>query len=191
MKIREVACDRFAGLRLKDPLSFQDGINVVYGKNESGKSTLVNLISQLLFQNVNFGRGGAKKDFEQQFFPVGTASVGDSADGRITLETEDDRYELRKVWGAGSMCSLDTSDVTKRDPDGINEELRKILTYGKGVYSEMLLSSQKNTDLPCPAGRVVSRASGPPAGAAPIQAGLTVPAVTSGAKQKCKIFLIL
>ncbi len=147
MKIREVACDRFAGLRLKDPLSFQDGINVVYGKNESGKSTLVNLISQLLFQNVNFGRGGAKKDFEQQFFPVGTASVGDSADGRITLETEDDRYELRKVWGAGSMCSLDTSDVTKRDPDGINEELRKILTYGKGVYSEMLLSSQKNTDL--------------------------------------------
>ena len=45
--------------------------------------------------------------------------------------------------------------------------------------------------LPCPAGRVVSRASGPPAGAAPIQAGLTVPAVTSGAKQKCKIFLIL
>lgn len=147
MKIREVACDRFAGLRLKDPLSFQDGINVVYGKNESGKSTLVNLISQLLFQNVNFGRGGAKKDFEQQFFPVGTASVGDSADGRITLETEDGRYELRKVWGAGSMCSLDTGDVTKRDPDGINEELQKILTYGKGVYSEMLLSSQKNTDL--------------------------------------------
>ena len=146
MKIREVACDRFAGLRLKDPLSFQDGINVVYGKNESGKSTLVNLISQLLFQNVNFGRGGAKKDFEQQFFPVGTKSVGDSADGRITLETEDDRYELRKVWGAGSMCSLDTGDVTKRDPDGINEVLQKILTYGKGVYSEMLLSSQKNTD---------------------------------------------
>ena len=146
MKIREVACDRFAGLRLKDPLSFQDGINVVYGKNESGKSTLVNLISQLLFQNVNFGRGGARKDFEQQYFPVGSKAVGDSADGRITLETEDDRYELRKVWGAGSMCSLDTNEVTKRDPDGINEELKNLLTYGKGVYSEMLLSSQKNTD---------------------------------------------
>ena len=81
MKIRNISCEQFAGLRLEDPLSFSDGINVVYGKNESGKSTLVNLISELLFRNTEFGRGGGKKEFERLFFPVvraGSTAVADS-----------------------------------------------------------------------------------------------------------------
>lgn len=148
MKIENVSCKHFAGLRLVDPISFTDGINVVYGKNESGKSTLVNLISNLLFQSVEHTHK-EKKDFEQAFFPVGrvgSTTVADSADGRITLATDEGRVTLEKVWGAKHSSELDTDDGSIRDQKGIDEALKKVLTYGKGVYSELLLSSQKNTN---------------------------------------------
>ena len=46
MKITNISCTQFAGVRDRN-VSFTDGINVIYGKNESGKSTLVNLIPRL------------------------------------------------------------------------------------------------------------------------------------------------
>ena len=51
MKIKDISCTQFAGIRDRK-VSFEEGINIVYGKNESGKSTLVNMISRTLFQNV-------------------------------------------------------------------------------------------------------------------------------------------
>ena len=41
MKIKSVSCRQFAGLRNLKPVQFQDGLNIIYGPNESGKSTLV------------------------------------------------------------------------------------------------------------------------------------------------------
>lgn len=39
MKIKNLSCTQFAGVRDRT-ISFADGINIVYGKNESGKSTM-------------------------------------------------------------------------------------------------------------------------------------------------------
>ena len=148
MKIEKVSCKHFAGLRMVDPISFTDGINVVYGKNESGKSTLVNLISNLLFQSVEQNKNETEK-FGQVFFPVarvGSTTVADSADGKIAMATDEGRVTLEKVWGANYSSELDTEDGSIRDQKGIDGALKKILRYGKGVYSELLLSSQKNTN---------------------------------------------
>ena len=51
MKIEKAGCEQFAGVRDLS-VEFGDGVNVVYGANEAGKSTLVNLISRTLFQNA-------------------------------------------------------------------------------------------------------------------------------------------
>lgn len=147
MKIRELSSEQFAGLRHREPLRFEDGVNVVYGKNESGKSTLVNLISCLLFEKTGH-TGTAAKAFRGRYFPVtgkGSRIVADSAEGSITLETEDGDYTLSKVWGADSSCRLSTPEATLRNESGIEEILKEILVYGGGVYSELLLSSQKTT----------------------------------------------
>ena len=51
MIIKEISTEQFAGIRNKK-IELTDGINVVFGENESGKSTLVNILSRTLFHDI-------------------------------------------------------------------------------------------------------------------------------------------
>lgn len=150
MKIVNVSCEQFAGVRDRS-IALTDGINVIYGKNESGKSTLVNLISRVLFQDSTVGEKTTRdKEFRAAFFPAakkGSSIKSRSADGKLTFETDNGRYTLTKVWGDDSRCVLITPDDVIRDSATISEILKEALVYGEGVYSDMLLSSQRNTDV--------------------------------------------
>ena len=148
MKITNISCTQFAGVRDRN-ISFNDGINVIYGKNESGKSTLVNLLSRTLFQDAKLDRR-RDKEFLELYFPSakkGSKASGDFADGKITIETENGTYTLSKEWGFDSRCTLSTPDGVLRDQSKINEIMKEALVYGEGVYSDMLFSSQRNTDV--------------------------------------------
>lgn len=145
MKIKKISCTQFAGVRDRD-VTFTDGINVIYGKNETGKSTLVNLLSRTLFQKSQLN-GKSDKDFFELYFPSATKDsgiAGDFADGNVTFEVGGTAYTLSKEWGPGSRCSLSTPDGVIRDQGRIDEILRQILLYGEGVYSDMLFPSQRN-----------------------------------------------
>lgn len=148
MKISRISCTQFAGVRGLD-VTFRDGVNVVCGPNESGKSTLVDLLSRTLFQDVQFdGRSSKSKDFSGLYFPSQRRGkpAGDFADGRVTLETENGPYTLQKVWGADRSCILTTPEGVFRDQATVNELLRQALQYGEGVYSDLFFSSQHNMD---------------------------------------------
>ena len=150
MRIKNVSCTQFAGVRDRH-VSFTDGLNVIYGKNESGKSTLVNLISRTLFQDAKLKMSTKEgKAFADLYLPGarrGSNTTGDFADGKITLETENGTYTLSKEWGTDARCTLSTPDGVIRDQGKITDILKEALLYGEGVYSDMLFSSQRNTDV--------------------------------------------
>ncbi len=148
MKIKRIDCRQFAGIRDKS-ISLTDGINLVCGKNESGKSTLVNLLSRTLFQNARID-GRKDKDFKGLYFPSALkdgSDQGDFIDGTVTIETERGNYILQKEWGEDARCTLSTPDGVMRDSKKIDTAIKEILRYGEGVYAELLLSSQRNTDI--------------------------------------------
>lgn len=151
MKITHVSSTQFAGLRDCD-ISLKDGLNVIYGKNESGKSTLVNLIARTLFQDAKLKRNvGKDTNFIDSFFPSSKkedSKTADFIDGEITLETEGGVYKLSKEWsrGTGSNGTLRTPDDVFHDSASIAAALKEVLVYGEGVYADVLLSSQRNAD---------------------------------------------
>lgn len=147
MKITRVSCEQFAGARDR-AVSFTDGINVIYGKNESGKSTLVNLLFATLFQRAKLDNR-SDRAFKDLYFPAakkGRSAVGDFIDGKVTIETDQGTYTLSKVWGAGADCRLSTPDGTIRDPEDVDELLKEVLVYGRGVYEDLLFTSQSATE---------------------------------------------
>lgn len=148
MKIRNISCTQFAGVNNRS-VTFDDGINVIYGKNESGKSTLVNLLSRTLFQNVRVD-GRKDKEFKDLYFPVakkGSAFSADFIDGNVSIETDEGSYVLKKEWGADPRCILTTPGGSVRDQATIDDILKDVLHYGEGVYSDILFSSQRNTSI--------------------------------------------
>lgn len=156
MKIKEISTEQFGGIRNKS-VSLGDGINVIYGKNESGKSTLVNVLSRTLFQDTS----RSDKSFKDTFLPSKTGALaGDNIDGTVVIEIPSDigsgdgdakktlkagKYTLKKKWRKkGASQSLDMPSGSIEDPDDVKKVMDSILGFGEGVYTELLLSPQKD-----------------------------------------------
>ena len=88
MKILSLHIDGFGKFHDRD-ISFEDGLNVVYGKNEAGKSTLHTFIKGMLF-GIERQRGRASKnDTYSKFQPwtqsgVYEVSCGLNVTGKFT-----------------------------------------------------------------------------------------------------------
>ena len=92
MKLLELHIDGFG--RFHDrTLSFQDGINVLYGKNEAGKSTLHTFIRGMLF-GIERGRGrAAKNDLYSKYEPWENSGT---YEGWLRVEHEGSIYRIER-----------------------------------------------------------------------------------------------
>lgn len=148
MRIKSVECEQFAGLNDKE-YEFENGLNILVGDNESGKSSMMDLIYNMFFKNIKID-SRTDVNFLANYFPNKVDGIeGDAIDGEIKFETADGVYKLKKEWEKkGGSCTLRTPDGTKlKDPDKIREILEDILGYGAGVYSEIVFPSQKRDSL--------------------------------------------
>ena len=92
MKILSLHIDGFGKLHDQD-ISFQDGMNVVYGKNEAGKSTLHTFIKGMLFGLERQRGRAARNDTYSRYEPwQGSGTY----EGWLRLESGGQVYRIQR-----------------------------------------------------------------------------------------------
>ena len=145
MKLKRIRADQFAGINDID-VELSAGINLILGENESGKSTLVELIYQVLFKSDKLD-GRKDKGFIEKYFPTrSTGGVnGDCIDATLFFEGSGGQYKLSREWDihGETLSSLLLPDKTRlKNAAGIGEILKRELIFGKGIYNEVVFASQ-------------------------------------------------
>lgn len=111
MKINEIKINSYG--KLKDEnINFEDGINIVYGDNEKGKSTLLNFIVNMFYGTSRNKKGREISDYEK-FKPWDTEEFS----GKIMYTLDDNsRYEVFREFGKKNpkVYNEDLEDITKQ-----------------------------------------------------------------------------
>ena len=144
MKIKRLECVQFAGVHDID-IDFTDGLNLIIGENESGKSTLTDLIFRILFKDTKID-GRSDAEFIDWYFPKKVRGPqGDVIDGTLVFDTEKGSYKLSREWEKRNGTSrLTTPERTMiKNSDEIARVLSEELGYREGVFGEIVFASQK------------------------------------------------
>ena len=89
MKINKIKINSFGKLKEKE-IELKNGINIIFGKNESGKSTLLKFIV-----NAFYGISKNKKGKEYSDFEKYTPWIGEEFSGKIEYELNNkNKYEV-------------------------------------------------------------------------------------------------
>ena len=108
MKINKIKINSYGKLKDKE-ISLGDGINIIYGKNESGKSTLLRFIVNCFYGISKNKKGKEYSDFER-YAPW----VGEEFSGKIEYELNNkNKYEIYR-------------DFKKKNPKLFNENKEDI-----------------------------------------------------------------
>lgn len=108
MKINKLKINAYGTLKEKE-IELKNNINIIYGKNETGKSTLLNFIVNSFYGISKNKNGKEISDFEKY-----TPWVGDDFSGKIEYELDNqNRFEVFR-------------DFKKKNPKIFNEEMEDI-----------------------------------------------------------------
>ncbi|HIZ79045.1 MAG TPA: AAA family ATPase [Candidatus Lachnoclostridium stercorigallinarum] len=130
MKLLDLYINGFGKFHGKS-IEFQDGLNVVYGKNEAGKSTLHTFIRGMLF-GIERGRGRvSKNDLYTKYEPW-----ENSADyqGRLRLESGGHTYRIERKFSKNN-----------KEVHVIDETLGKEISPDKAFYDQVLCGLTETT----------------------------------------------
>lgn len=108
MKIKHLKINGFGKLKEKE-MDLTDGINIVYGQNEAGKSTLLKFITSMLYGVSKNKNGGSIPEIEK-YEPWNTEDYS----GKISYKLDNEKtYEVYR-------------DFRKKNPQILNENLEDI-----------------------------------------------------------------
>ncbi|NLA46997.1 MAG: AAA family ATPase, partial [Firmicutes bacterium] len=122
--------------------SFEPGLNVLFGPNEAGKSTLVNALFAVLFLPPDLRRNSEDwKKFLARCLPH---PGGDTC--RVSLQFQDgagERGTYTCSWGERREARLLLENGAEiNNPAAVRERLLQALSYGRATYEAVLFARQ-------------------------------------------------
>lgn len=128
LKINKLKINAYGKLQEKE-MNFTDNINIVYGKNEAGKSTLLNFITNCFYGISKNKKGKDISDFEK-YIPW----IGEDFSGKLEYELDNqEKYEIFR-------------DFRKKNPKIFNEKMEDIskeFNIDKSKGNEFFMNKQK------------------------------------------------
>ena len=136
--IKEIKTEQFAGIQDKK-VQFTDGMNILLGKNEAGKSTLLSAMYHALNTPVKIDKRTGK-EFIQSSMKDGSADVS------LTVNLDGEDMTIKKIW---DLDGVETT-VSLRDAKGLSRgtkaesKLNEAKKYSPAVYRNLIFGNQKN-----------------------------------------------
>lgn len=140
MRIKRYETEVFAGIT-DCSVVFAEGMNVLVGANEAGKSTVLAGIYCMLFQPFNARKNSnIYTEFESLYKP---ANGGNYADGRLALEIGGREAVIEKSWFEEPSVRMRIGDVRMKSGEA-EEKLSELLRYGQAFYSHIVFGRQSH-----------------------------------------------
>ena len=138
MIIKELILNPFAGIS-DLIIDFKEGLNVVVGPNEAGKSTLVNALKMALFVATKYDKRTFDKEISN-FIPL---SGGDTIQVKLAFSFNEDVYRLSKSWGGTKESVLTLPDgKIFTDVKSVQEKIDELLVLKEGTYHNIFFAYQ-------------------------------------------------
>ncbi len=108
MKIQNIKINNYGNLKQKE-INLKNNINIIYGKNETGKSTLLNYLKNI-FYGISKNKNGKELSDYEKYLPW----IGEEFSGKIKYKlNNNETYEVYR-------------DFHKKNPTVFNEKLEEI-----------------------------------------------------------------
>src|SRR5699024_4517206 len=121
MRIKETAIDGFGKFH-NFHTELSDGIQVIYGKNETGKTTLRQFMFHMLFGLEKSRGAAASRDDYTRYMPVEGGRYG----GYLLVEKEGQRYRIQRTCETGNRqfclfleATMEESTLPKQSLQGV------------------------------------------------------------------------
>jgi len=138
MILREIRLNPFAGL-YDHRVAFENGLTVVLGPNEAGKSTLLNALRLALFVPSEPN----KRTFDKDVGPFMPIKGGNTIRVSLTFCVDGGSYSLKKSWGAKPVAELrGPSNELVVGSSPVQERLNTLLKFRRGTYESTLFAMQ-------------------------------------------------
>lgn len=147
MRINGLKINSYGKLKDKD-IAFKNGINVVYGENEKGKSTLLNSIVNILYGASKTKKGKDISDYDK-YKPW----EGEEFSGKISYSLDnDDSYEVFREFGKKNptIYNKNMEDISKMysiDKSSGSQFFYEQTNVDEGTFTSTVVSFQDAVEI--------------------------------------------